>query len=390
MKIAKTLIGVLLVAALRVGAAQEPAARVSLNADDKPLLAVLRDVFGQAKTPFRVEGSVVQAVEASKVTVSLTQVTLQSGLESILRSTKSPVQLGFRMDGTTFVIVRAYSSVKPAPAQPINDGGLSLKRVTLQLTNKSVKEILDALFTAVGSEYALHPSVQDSALRTRLERFEVKDTPFLVALDGVLARSGAPLGHTLVGGKYAILASPRTAGGVDPRTREFSAPGSIRSEFSKVLGLMMGQLDQSFVLALPPGEFKVSLTPSRYTVGEAVERLMHSNPNMGRIGQDYRGGVYLVGAGVRGPESPPKGQRFWAEFKDTDLRWALAGMFNASGESFTMDKNVMGTVTVSIKEASIDQALTAILKAAKSDTPITFRLENKVYRLEGAPPAPRK
>jgi hypothetical protein len=363
---------------------------VSLNADDKPLLAVLRDVFGQAKAPFRVDGPVVPAVEASKVTVSLSQVTLQSGLESILRSTKSPVPLGFRMDGTTFVIVRAYSSIKPAPAAPLNDGGLSLKRVTLELTNKTIKEILDALFAAVGSEYALHPSVQDSALRTRLERFAVKDTPFLVALDGVLARSGAPLGHTLVGGKYAILVSPRVAAAVDPRTKEFSAPGTIRSEFSKVLGLMMGQLEQNFVLALPPGEFKVSLTPSRFTVGEAVERLMHSNPNMARIGQDYRGGIYLVGPGIRGPESPPKGQRFWAALKDADLRWALAGLFTASGESFTMDKNVMGTVTVSIKEAGIEQALTAMLKAAKSETPITFRLDNKVYRFEGAPPAPRK
>ncbi len=76
--------------------------------------------------------------------------------------------------------------------------------------------------------------------------------------------------------------------------------------------------------------------------------------------------------------------------KDVDIRYALKAVFRGAGQNYVLDQNVMGIVSVEIKDVTFIDALEAILKAAKTVVPVRYRIEERVHKFEGAPAAPNK
>jgi len=65
------------------------------------------------------------------------------------------------------------------------------------------------------------------------------------------------------------------------------------------------------------------------------------------------------------------------ELESADVRDALKALFRSVGVSFTIDADVMGTVTVSLKDVPFETALQAILKQVDA----TYRVEAGIYRI---------
>ncbi len=273
-----------------VAMAQEPApTRITLNVQNERLLVVLADIFTQARIRFRVDPDVSDAVDSSSVTVSLTTVPFLTALESILRSTQAGTPLAYRMERGRYVITRGQRIPRQRPVQspPVDDGGLSERNVTISVGNKPLKEVLDLLFKAVGGAYVVSPSLKAADLERKIEKYEARDKPFLLALHEILKAAGdPPISYGMVQCKYAFTI--RREGELpDLRKKQIGRIEFVKSTLPMAINLLMSQVGANYLLALPIGEVLFSLKAENISLEDAVTRILSSNPGFETITQHH-------------------------------------------------------------------------------------------------------
>ena len=64
-----------------------------------------------------------------------------------------------------------------------------------------------------------------------------------------------------------------------------------------------------------------------------------------------------------------------------DIRATLKQLFTANGLNYTLDEAVSGTVTTTLKDVPFSTALHTVLRTAKTETPLTYYVENNIYSI---------
>jgi hypothetical protein len=67
--------------------------------------------------------------------------------------------------------------------------------------------------------------------------------------------------------------------------------------------------------------------------------------------------------------------------ENADVKYALKLLFQSVGVNYTLDPNVIGTVTVSLTDVPFRVALENILRSVASVQPLTYRVESGVYNI---------
>ena len=89
-------------------------------------------------------------------------------------------------------------------------------------------------------------------------------------------------------------------------------------------------------------------------------------------------GMYVIAYGPRRPG--PK--KITLDVKDQDVRTVLETSFKAIGEAVEVDKDVKGTVTISLRdEPLLETGLQKIVRAVKGPVDVTFRQEKGRYQI---------
>src|SRR5438105_2369277 len=72
-------------------------------------------------------------------------------------------------------------------------------------------------------------------------------------------------------------------------------------------------------------------------------------------------------------------KRVTLNLENADLRYALKLLFSSAGMNYTLDQAVQGAVTVSLNDVPFRTALESVLRSTQSSTPLTYRVEDRVY-----------
>src|SRR5437016_1763312 len=72
-------------------------------------------------------------------------------------------------------------------------------------------------------------------------------------------------------------------------------------------------------------------------------------------------------------------RRVTLNLENADLRYALKLLFTSAGVNYVLDQNVQGTVTVSLTDVPFRTALESVLRSTQTTSPLTYRVEDKVY-----------
>src|SRR5438067_10684567 len=99
--------------------------------------------------------------------------------------------------------------------------------------------------------------------------------------------------------------------------------------------------------------------------------------------------VYALGLAVmvlpaapvlaQGQETTAPDKKVTLNLENADLRYALKLLFTSAGVNYTLDQAVQGTVTVSLTDVPFRTALESVLRSTQTQSPLTYRVEDKVY-----------
>src|SRR5437764_5569290 len=80
-------------------------------------------------------------------------------------------------------------------------------------------------------------------------------------------------------------------------------------------------------------------------------------------------------------QKPPEAtnKKVTLNLENADLRYALKLLFTSAGINYTLDQAVQGTVTVSLTDVPFRTALESVLRSTQTTSPLTYRVEDKVY-----------
>lgn len=76
-----------------------------------------------------------------------------------------------------------------------------------------------------------------------------------------------------------------------------------------------------------------------------------------------------------------KAKKVTLNLENADVRYALKLLFQAAAVNYTIEAGVQGTVTASLTGVSFQTALESVLRTARSQAPLTYRVENGVYNV---------
>jgi hypothetical protein len=78
-------------------------------------------------------------------------------------------------------------------------------------------------------------------------------------------------------------------------------------------------------------------------------------------------------------QSESTNKKVTLNLENADLRYALKLLFTSAGANYTLDQAVQGTVTVSLTDVPFRTALESVLRSTQTTSPLTYRVEDKVY-----------
>lgn len=125
----------------------------------------------------------------------------------------------------------------------------------------------------------------------------------------------------------------------------------------------------------------LSLGMSEVSLEVALNALLRAGRASGqRLTYTVEDGVYTITRDERATAAQRSGVSITVT--DTDLREVLENVFRQAGVKCEIDKAVKGTVTVSLQNVPLlDTGLSRIVRAARSDVPLTFRAEKGTYQV---------
>jgi len=89
--------------------------------------------------------------------------------------------------------------------------------------------------------------------------------------------------------------------------------------------------------------------------------------------------ILFSAAPVLAQESESANKKVTLNLENADLRYALKLLFTSAGANYTLDQAVQGTVTVSLTDVPFRTALESVLRSTQTTSPLTYRVEDKVY-----------
>jgi hypothetical protein len=358
---------------------------VSIELKNESIFEALRLLFLVGKRKYEMSPTMKSALRAGTVTISAQDVKFETVLDMLVRTSGANTPFTYRLDGDVYII-EPGAPREPRPArrpQPEIFPGLSAKNVTLSLRNTDFREAFAQLFKQVGVPYTLHPALAEPAYKGRITR-ELEEVPFWAALEMLREKTaGNPLGLAAdpVIGAFFIHPDYENKPTPDLATKPVTLK-AVHQPAWKVVAKLLEQAGVDYALPVDPLEAAVPLVELDHgrvkPIIQSILERQAATPH--RL--DSAAGVWMV-IPENGPSTaaPLAGRRVTLLFKEVDVRYALKALFSGVQANYVLDREVVGDVTLRMENATLTDALGALLKATRAAGPLTYTVEDHVYKI---------
>jgi hypothetical protein len=358
---------------------------VTYEIKDEALDIALLGLADTVKTRIEMTPAARAVATASKVTAKMDGVALRQVIESLVRVINvNGKRLAARFDGSVCTIDVVGAPAVAAPEGPAPARGPDRRLLTYKARDVTLLRVVTDLLEQTKTPLRVHPAVRKAMNVKRamvsVENMELRSILNLLLQDLPLPGSRVAWWYEPDGGYYVFMPEP-----VVERPDLSGETVAFTAKDEPVVTAVKRAFETAGVsYAFSPqalGEGRVDVSVKNVELKNAIRRLLRSAGVSESISPEESGGVFTLGAGPGGRDLVRPGATYTARFNKADIRYALKALFAATGENYTLDTHVVGTVTVEFENLPLREALAKVLEACKSPLTYSYRLDGNVYKV---------
>jgi hypothetical protein len=360
--------------------------QVSLDIRDGRLSEAFNRIALEAKIKVEVSPDARSLVSTTKLTSRMDGVPAKVGMESLLRVVVGPKgeRLKARFEKDRCIIELAEAKPAPQPGGPA-DRSPDSQPISFAGSEVTVLRAVTGLLDTVKTGYRIHPDVR-RAMRAKRVTVKFENIPLRTALN--MAIADLSLGDNRLDiwfeqerGYYVFIPQPLVPARdvsdvrVKFRSRDEPADMALKQLFDDA------GLDYAFSrgdVGDKPITLSVNDTPTK-----AIETILKAAGLNDELMATEFGGVFAFRPHRFTQIEPDMERRITARFKNADIRYALKALFGPY--NYTIDQNVVGTVTAELNDVPLREALKRVLSRASGPLSLTYRVAAGVFNVAPNP-----